>query len=212
MMKRDNVIIALDGITQKRAIQIAQKLKGRVWGFKIGDLLYCNSSIIADLKKYGRVFVDTKLHDIPNTVANSVKKLSRAGADMITVHASGGIPMMRAAKRNAGRSKILAVTVLTSLNNKNTKRNVIKLTQNAISAGVQGIVCSGHELSAFDGLRGIKSLIKIVPGIRPIWYTKKDDQKRKVTPSEAMKLGADYLVIGRPIINAKDPLDALRRL
>lgn len=106
-MKKGSLIIALDGITSKEALEIARKLKGRVWGFKIGDLLYQDNSLIQKLKKFGHVFVDVKLYDIPNTVANSVKRLSRAGADMITVHASGGIPMMKAAKQNAGKSKII---------------------------------------------------------------------------------------------------------
>lgn len=211
-MRKENLIIALDGITSKEALEIARKLKKEVWGFKVGDLLYEDSSIIQKLKKFGYVFVDVKLHDIPNTVANSVKKLSHAGADMITVHASGGIKMMKAAQQNAGRSKILAVTILTSQNNKNTKRNVIKLAQDAITAGVQGIVCSGHELKALKGVRGIKSIIRVVPGIRPVWYTKKDDQKRTITPDEAIKLGADYLVIGRPITKAKDVLRTLNKL
>lgn len=171
-----------------------------------------DSSIVRKLKKFGHVFADVKLYDIPNTVANSVKKLSRAGADMITVHASGGIEMIKAAKQNAGRSKILAVTVLTSQNNKNTKRNVIKLAQDAITVGVQGIVCSGQELGALKGVPGIKSIIKVVPGIRPVWYAKKDDQKRTITPHEAIRLGADYLVIGRPITKAKSPLGALKEL
>ena len=211
-MKKENLIIALDGIAEKEALKIARILKGKVWGSKVGDLLYEDSSIIRKLKKFGHVFADVKLHDIPNTVANSVKRLSYAGADMITVHASGGVPMMKAAKQNAGRSKILAVTVLTSQNNKNTKRNVTKLAQDAIDAGLDGVVCSGRELKALKGVRGIKSMIKVVPGIRPVWYSKKDDQKRTITPHEAIRLGADYLVIGRPITKAKSPLKALNEL
>ena len=211
-MRKENLIIALDGINQQKALNIARVLKGKVWGFKVGDLLYEDNFLIQKLKKFGRVFVDVKLHDIPNTVANSVKRLSHAGADMITVHASGGVPMMKAAQRNAGKSKIIAVTVLTSHNNKNTKRSVVKLAQDAIDADVQGIVCSGRELEALRGVRGIKSMIKVVPGVRPEWYTKKDDQKRTITPDEAIKLGADYLVIGRPITNAKSLLKALKEL
>lgn len=211
-MRKANLIIALDGITGKKALIIARTLSGKVWGFKVGDLLYEDSSIIQKLKKFGHVFADVKLHDIPNTVANSVKKLSRAGADMITVHASGGVEMMRAAKQNAGKSKIVAVTILTSQKEKNTNKKVLKLAQNAQKAGLWGIVCSGQELKALNRVLGTKRMIKVVPGIRPTWYTKKDDQKRKITPDEAIKLGADYLVIGRPITQAKDPLKALNDL
>lgn len=206
------MIIALDGVTVKKALTIARALSGKVWGFKVGDLLYDDSSIIQKLKKFGYVFADVKLHDIPNTVANSVKKLSRAGADMITVHASGGVKMMEAAKQNAGKSKIVAVTILTSQKEKNTNKKVIKLAQNAQKAGLWGVVCSGHELEALNRVPGIKKMIKVVPGIRPAWYTKKDDQKRKITPNKAIQLGADYLVIGRPVTGAKGPLKALKAL
>lgn len=209
---RNKIIIALDGITIKEALKIARKLKDSVWGFKVGDLLYDDSSIIFKLKKFGHVFADVKLHDIPNTVGNSVHRLSRAGADIITVHASGGIDMMRAAQRNAGKSKIIAVTILTSQKEKNTTKKVLKLAQNARKAGLWGIVCSGQELKALNRVPGIKKMIKVVPGVRPVWYTKKDDQKRKITPSEAIKFGADYLVIGRPITGAKNPLKALGKL
>jgi orotidine-5'-phosphate decarboxylase len=184
-------------------LSIAKILKGLVWGFKVNDLLYENVSIIRELKKYGGVFVDVKLYDIPNTVANSVKRLSKAGADIITVHASGGIEMMKSAKKNSGKSKIIAVTILTSSSLNSPNQQVVKLAKEAIEAGLDGIVCSGHELKAVNRLSGIKSRLKIVPGIRPKWYKAKDDQKRKMTPNEAIKLGADYLVIGRPITKAK---------
>ncbi|MFH0755249.1 MAG: orotidine-5'-phosphate decarboxylase [bacterium] len=207
-MKNNNkIIIALDGITEKKALQIAKLLKEYVWGFKINDLLFENIKIIQKLKKFGKVFADAKLYDIPNTVSNSVKRLSKAGADIITVHASGGIEMMKSAKQNAGQSKIIAVTVLTSFK-KNSKK-VISLVKNSIEANVDGVVCSGHDLSAIRHIPNSQSLLKIVPGIRPIWYKKKDDQKQIITPDESFKLGADYLVIGRPILDAKDIVKAL---
>ena len=177
-----------------RAFKIAKKLSGKVWGFKVNDLLYDPSFKIKNLKKFGRVFADVKLYDIPNTVANSVRQLSRQGVDIITVHASGGIEMMRAAKQVARKSKIIAVTVLTSFKGEHGKE-VLKLAKDARGAGVDGIVCSAHELKY---LKNIK-LLRIVPGIRPSWYGKKDDQRRSATPEEAIALGADYLVIGRPI-------------
>jgi len=205
--KGDKIIIALDGISEKEALRIAKTMKGRVWGFKVNDLLFTDAKIIYKLKKFGKVFADAKLHDIPNTVANSVKKLSAAGADLITVHASGGIEMMKAAKQNAGRSKILAVTILTS--KEENIREVVKLTRNALKAGADGIICSGQDLLSIRRLRKSELLLKVVPGIRPNWYKKKDDQKRIITSKEAFKLGADYLVVGRPILNAEDPIKAL---
>jgi len=207
----NKVIIALDGISEKEALRFAKLLKGHVWGFKVNDLLFERSGIINKLKKVGKVFADAKLHDIPNTVSNSVKKLSSVGADLITVHASGGIEMMHVAKRNAGKSKIIAVTVLTS-NRGNVTNDVLGLAKDAIIAGVDGIVCSGHELPAISKIKGAEKLIKIVPGIRPIWYKRKDDQSRVMTPDQAIKLGADYLVLGRPILYAKDPVEALKSL
>lgn len=195
-MENQRTIVALDGISEKEALGIARLLKGRVWGFKVNDLLFENIGIIGKLKKFGKVFADAKLYDIPNTVANGVRRLSAAGADMITVHASGGVEMVRAAKKAAGRSKILAVTVLTSFI-RNQSKNVLKLAEDAKRAGADGIVCSGHELKYLAKF----SLLKVVPGIRPKWYKEKDDQKRTMAPEEAIKLGADFLVIGRPIIN-----------
>lgn len=210
-MKKDNrIIIALDGMSSAEALRFAKELKGLVWGFKVNDLLFSDSNIIQKLKKFGKVFADAKLHDIPNTVANSVCKLRDAGADIITVHASGGVEMMKAAMANTGKSKIIAVTVLTSL--LNNSKEVARFTQDALSAGVDGIVCSGPDLKLIKKIKGSKSLLKVIPGVRPSWYKSKDDQKRKVTPAEAIKLGADFLVIGRPITSAKDPVKAVLNL
>ena len=210
MEDKNRIIIALDGISQKKALQIAKMMKGFVWGFKLNDLLFNNTSIIHKLKKFGKVFADAKLHDIPNTVSNSVKKLSMAGADMITVHASGGVEMMKSAKKSSGQSKILAVTLLTS--KKNNPIEITRLTKDVVKVGVDGIVCSGNNLLPIQRIFKSKSLLKVVPGVRPKWYKKKDDQRRIITPKKAIELGADYLVIGRPILNVKNPLDALDKL
>lgn len=191
----NKIIIALDGVTEKKALRIAYKLKGLVWGFKVGDLLFANPKIIGKLKKFGKVFADAKLYDIPNTVAHSTARLTGAGADMITVHASGGAEMIKAAKLKAGSSKILAVTILTSA--EAGSKNIERLTRNALKGGADGVVCSGHDISRIDHVRGSGKLLKVVPGIRPRWYGVKDDQKRITTPEMAIKLGADYLVIGR---------------
>lgn len=209
-MGNRKIIIALDGITEKEAVRFAKLFSGMVWGFKVNDLLFDDINIIRKLKKFGRVFADAKLHDIPNTVANSVTRLSRAGADMITVHASGGINMMKAAKRNAGRSKILAVTVLTS--EKARPAIVLQRVREAVEAGADGVVCSGRDLTLIGRVRGARNLLKIVPGIRPEWYNRKDEQKRSVTFKEAISGGADFAVIGRPIIKSRDPLKVLVEL
>lgn len=208
MGHKDKIIVALDGISEKEALRTARILKGYVWGFKVNDLLFEDGKIIGKLKKFGKVFADAKLHDIPNTVANSVTKLSKAGADMITIHASGGIEMMRIAKQAAGRSKILAVTVLTSA--RANPKNIAKLVKDALRAGVDGVVCSGHDLASIKRVSRSESLLKIVPGIRPKWYKTKDDQKKIITPEKALLLGADYLVIGRPVLKSINPLKAIR--
>lgn len=206
MPELPKIVVALDGMLVKEGLSIAKKLSGLVWGFKINDLLFDSISIIKKLKKYGEVFADAKLYDIPNTVSNSVLRLSAAGADMITVHASGGIEMMRAAKKSAGKSKIIAVTVLTS-HDGNVKRSVVSLVKDARLAGIDGVVCSAREVPFLP-----KKLLKIVPGIRPVGYMSKDDQKRTATPQEATQAGADLLVIGRPITQSKDPVHAVQQI
>ena len=216
-MINKKIIIALDGMSVSRALKIAKLLSGKAWGFKVNDLLHNPKFQIKNLKKYGHVFIDAKLHDTPNTVFNSVRQLSRQGVEMITVHASGGFDMMKSAKQAAlrraqGKTKIIAVTVLTSIGG-DVRNKVLKLARDAQEAGVDGIVCSAHELKYLKNIKPINKiqggLLKIVPGIRPSWYGKKDDQKRSATPKEALRAGADYLVIGRPITQAKDPVKAL---
>ncbi len=206
MLELSEIVVALDGISVKEGLSIAKKLSGLVWGFKINDLLFDSTSLIKKLKNYGKVFADAKLYDIPNTVSNSVARLSATGADMITVHASGGIEMMRAAKEAAGKSKIIAVTVLTSRGG-NAKQEVISLAKDARRAKVDGIVCSAREVPYLP-----KKLLKIVPGIRPVWYLSKDDQKRTATPQKAIQTGADLLIIGRPITQSKDPVHAVQQI
>ncbi len=206
-MKKGNIIVALDGVSANKALRIARLLKGLVWGFKVNDLLFQDFKIIKKLKRYGRVFVDVKLYDIPNTVQNSVTRLSGAGADIITIHASGGIEMMKAAKIVAGKAKIIAVMFLTSFE-KISKKNFSNLINDIERAGVDGLVCSAHELKYLKNTK----LLKIVPGIRPQWYQKQDDQKRTMAPKAALVAGADFLVIGRPIIESRDFHKSLVRI
>jgi orotidine-5'-phosphate decarboxylase len=211
-MTAPKIIVALDGFKVKEdAINLAQALKDKVWGFKVNDLLIrhgCN--IIYELKKCGNVFADPKLYDIPNTVQNSVKILSSAGADFISVHASGGLEMLKAAVDASGQSKILAVTMLTSMSMEEVRETyrgfpLERFSEMFDRANVHGIVCGGKEVdfwSLFD-------LIKVVPGVRPFGVLTNDDQKR-ITSTEKVK--ADYLVIGRPITASKDPLEAVAKI
>ncbi len=216
------IIVALDGMTVGNALSLARKLTSEGVLFKANDLLDDEGGveIIALLNAHGSVMDDPKLHDIPNTVKNRIKKHVKKNPMFITVHASGGIAMMRAAVENCGESKILAVTVLTSLSEEECHNNlggpvkvkVLQYARNAVLAGVHGIVCSPKELEFLSQFPELKNLIKVTPGIRPVWHLDpKDDQSRVTTPAQAVNLGADYMVIGRPIVKAEDPVEAVRK-
>jgi orotidine-5'-phosphate decarboxylase len=219
MMTR--IIVALDDLSVDDALLLAKKLSDEDVVFKVNDLLDDRGpEIIAALGEYGGVMADPKLHDIPNTVKNRIKKYIIHGPDFITVHASGGVPMMKAAVENRGDSGILAVTVLTSLNEDecksifggSVKDKVLQHVRNAVLACAQGIVCSPKELEFLSETDEFKNLIKVTPGIRPRWsLTPNDDQSRVMTPYNAARKGADYIVIGRPIVQAKDPLEAVKK-
>jgi orotidine-5'-phosphate decarboxylase len=221
MLSKDRVIVALDGMSEQQSLALAQEVKGFVWGFKVNDLLLQSGiSIVEKLSKLGRVFADPKLCDIPNTVGNSVRRLAEAGADLITVHTSAGRTALERACKERGEARILAITVLTSLDELDTnylyKRNpvnaVLSMANFAKDAGVQGIVCSPIELSTLKEKGGFESLLKVTPGIRPSWYGVEDDQKRISTPHEAINNGASYLVIGRPITKSENPVDAAKKI
>lgn len=208
-METNKIIVSLDGMDRKKALLLAWTLASQVWGFKVNDLLLSEGvEIIKDLKCLGRVFADPKLYDTCKTVANSVFKLVDAGADLVTVHASGGKEMMKAALDNAGQAKIIAVTVLTSLDNvqsiyhRSVDETVWDLAHLAYEANVHGIVCSSKEVKMLHHL----DFMKIVPGIRK-WPVEGDDQKRVGDGSQG-----DLFVIGRPITEAADPVEALNRI
>ena len=216
---KTQIIVALDGLTASEALDLAAKLAELDVVFKVNDLLDDSGpQIITDLSPFGRVMADPKFHDIPNTVANRVKKLVGRGPDYITVHASGTMAMMRAAVKNAGTSQILAVTVLTSLNEEecnltfgnSVEAKVLYFARQAAIAHVHGIVCSPQELKFLAGFPELKTLIKVCPSIRMLGEeVKDDDQARKMTPGEAKLYGADFIVIGRPIVQAPDPYRAV---
>ncbi|MGE3853167.1 MAG: orotidine-5'-phosphate decarboxylase [Planctomycetota bacterium] len=224
------LIIALDGLDVSRAEALIRLLTPHVWGFKFNDALHDREldTLYAAAGDEARLFIDCKLHDIPNTVANTIRRIcARRIPQLITVHASGGPAMMSAAVRAAdeasnGRTAVLAVTVLTSLDDETCRAvygalppgQVSTLAQIAALSGCHGMVCSPHELNIARrvGLRAV------VPGIRPAWYQdhdgnghRGDDQSRVATARSAMADGATSLVIGRPIVHAPDPLHAVQR-
>ena len=211
------IVIPLDGLSRDEALKLAAELQGLVWGFKVNDLLVeLGASIVKELKRFGGVFADAKLHDIPNTVANGVKRLADAGADLITIHASGGEEMIAAAVKAAAPAGILAVTVLTSLSEEGARtvfgraprEAVPAFARLALAGGARGIVCSPKELGILASDPQLTGLLKVIPGIRPAWYGAADDQARVDTPREAIAGGADLLVIGRPITRHENPRQA----
>jgi len=229
MNNNERIIIALDG-DYDSSIKLIDSLDKKAAFYKLNSLFISNPSIISYIKeKNAKIFLDLKFHDIPNTVSKHIKAACTLGVDMITVHTFGGMDMMKAAARTAEKTSselnikrplILGVTILTSidqqiLNNelsvkKSLEDEVIFLAENAKKAGLDGIVCSPKEVSIIKKRFG-KDFITVTPGIRPKW-AQKNDQKRVATPEEALKDGADYLVIGRAITNANDPVYAFERL
>lgn len=201
---KEKVIVALDGMSRGQALDLAARLQGSVWGFKVNDLLLeAGIEIIRELKNYGGVFADAKLYDIPNTVGNCIAKLDAAGADLITIHASGGARMIGAAASRAATAKILAVTALTAFSeqefNAVYRQELSGFVRAAASlaaeSGAHGVVCSPDELQILADL----PLQKVTPGVRPAWHQAADDQRRVATPAAALQQGAAMLVIGRPI-------------
>jgi orotidine-5'-phosphate decarboxylase len=238
----DQLLVALDVDNAIEAIEMAARLRGHVGGFKVGSQLFTaeGPALVRRLVDQGdRIFLDLKFHDIPNTVAGAVKSAARLGVWMITVHASGGLDMLKAARRaaaegaSAGRAGpvgpaarrsvrppplVVAVTALTSLNdqalldigiNSSMDRHVEQLAALADKAGLDGVVASPRELEI---LRPRFPNLKIVaPGIRAS-SAPADDQSRTLSARQALAAGADYIVVGRPIIAAADPRAAADEL
>ncbi len=211
--KSPEIIIALDNIEVGEAFFMAHLLSDPVWGFKINDLLLeAGTTIIPRLKRFGHVFADVKLHDTPNTVSNSVKKLSRAGADFISVHATDDIGMLVAAEKAAEESKIIGISVLTS--NGNVLKSMFrKAVFQSVVSRAYGLVCSPRDLKLFRQCPGSGTLRTLSPGVRPSWSEiLQDDQKRIATPADAARAGVDYIIIGRPVTEAKKPKEALDKV
>ena len=206
------IIVAIDETDIKKAQALIEKLDPNKCMLKIGSVAFnsIGKQIIYSAADNGfDIFLDLKLHDIPNTVKKSIEGISVYPISIITIHTSGGIDMMKAAMEavSGTKIKVFGVTTLTSLNNNDTneifKRDafdqVNKMLDLAELAGIDGVVCSPHELEL---VKKRKSLLSITPGIR--LHNIDDDQKRVMTPKEAIELGADYLVIGRPITTSED--------
>jgi orotidine-5'-phosphate decarboxylase len=227
MKPTDRIFVALDTTELDHAAYLANQLVGMVGGVKIGKEFLTVHGLegVRKIAKCGMpIFLDTKFHDIPNTVASAIRATLPLSPFVINIHASGGSTMMRAAQRaveEAGdnRPLLIAVTVLTSMKDEDlaeigmqgpTEDRVLALALLTQQSGLDGIVCSPLEISAVRKACGPNFKL-VVPGIRPKWAAD-DDQKRVTTPSEAIKLGADYLVIGRPITKAVDPLKAAQKI
>ncbi len=219
----NQVFCAIDTPHLPDALALIEELRGKVGGIKLGlefFLAHGAAGYCAVAEKGLPIFLDLKLHDIPNTVAGAVKSLLPLQPAFITVHASGGAAMMRAAADAAQKkTKLLAVTVLTSLDKTdlsavgqeaNTQTQVVRLARLAKENGMDGVICSPEEISALRTALG-KDFILMVPGIRPAWADA-NDQKRTLTPRQAIGAGASYLVIGRPITKAEDPAQAAQRI
>ena len=228
------LIVALDKDNLDEAMAIVDSAGEAVEWYKIGSQLFCKEGPIAvkALKKRNKkVFLDLKFHDIPNTVANAIANAVTMGVDMVNVHASGGMEMMQrsieAAIKMADRKTevplVIAVTVLTSMNQNalnevlNTGNNTISPAEQVIhlakltkKSGLHGVVCSAHEISIIKKECG-SDFILVVPGIRPVGAVL-GDQKRVMTPAEAAKAGADYIVVGRPVLQAENPAEAAKTI
>jgi len=226
---KNRIILALDVDELKRARELVSLLKSDAGIFKIGKQLFTRYgpqaiTMVHDLG--GEVFLDLKFHDIPNTVAKAAEEAVRHGVFMFNVHASGGFEMMqqamsavqaKAAALKQRKPLVLAVTVLTSLSaadlsalgiNGTVAEQVVRLARLARSAGLDGVVASPHEIEMIKEECG-RDFLVVTPGVRPA-ASAAGDQKRVLTPGEAIRGGADYIVVGRPVTSAPDPLKAVQ--
>ena len=228
---RERLIVALDVDTLDQAQGLVCQLAGEVGMFKIGKQLFTHAGpqavrLIQELG--GQIFLDLMFHDIPNTVAKAAVEATRLGVKMFNVHASGSLDMMRATVKEVRRvcrqekrrrPIMLAVTVLTSLNQDDLQRvgverkvadQVVRLALLTKEAGMDGVVASPHEVADIRDACGRRFVI-VTPGIRPA-AASHNDQQRIMTPADAVRAGVDYIVVGRPIVEAKDPVAAARSI
>lgn len=221
---KDKIIVPLDVPVNSAARELIKAIGGTVGFFKVGNQLFtaAGPAIVEEIQASGaRVFLDLKFHDIPSTVRRAVESACALGVDMLTIHLSGGREMCEAAVVGRGISRvlILGVTVLTSLHDEalaeigfrtSVQDEVLLLADLAKHVGITGLVASPLELVALRERFG-SLFTTVIPGIRPTW-SEAGDQKRTLTPRQAVEAGADYLVIGRPITASPDPQSAVRRI
>jgi orotidine-5'-phosphate decarboxylase len=217
------IIVALDFPSREAALVVAEQLDPKLCRVKVGKELFtrCGPQVVEALQTKGfEVFLDLKFHDIPNTTAMAVKAAAELGVWMVNVHCSGGLRMMAACRETldrsgAGKPLLIGVTVLTSMEQADLagigldmapQQQVLRLAGLAAQAGLDGLVCSAQEAQSLK--ERFAQLQLVTPGIRPAG-SQADDQRRILTPAEAMAAGSDYLVIGRPIAQAQDPAAAL---
>ncbi|MDE8602517.1 orotidine-5'-phosphate decarboxylase [Marinomonas sp. RSW2] len=218
------IVVALDYPTMVQSIEMAKRLDPNQCRVKVGKELFTTAGpvILDELHKLGfDIFLDLKFHDIPNTVANAVSAAAKAGVWMVNIHASGGRRMMEASANalqqlSDNKTLLIAVTVLTSMDQSDLveigidatpEQHVKRLAALAKSSGMDGVVCSAQESSMLSTELG-KDFVLVTPGIRPAG-SDQGDQKRIMTPAQAMAAGSHYLVMGRPITQAKDPIAVL---
>ncbi len=217
------IVVALDFPSEAQALALAERLNPQQCRLKVGKELFtrCGPKVVEGLHALGfEVFLDLKFHDIPNTTAMAVKAAAELGVWMVNVHCSGGLKMMQACRgvleqHNGNTPLLIGVTVLTSMEQSDLagigldiapQQQVLRLAGLAEQAGLDGLVCSAQEAALLKKQWPAGQLV--TPGIRPAGSAQ-DDQKRILTPAQAMRAGSDYLVIGRPITQAADPAQAL---
>jgi len=220
MQARDRLVVAADLSSRDEILRLVEELRGAAGVIKIGLQAFVANgpAIVREIVAGGeKVFLDLKIHDIPNTAEHAVTEATELGASIITVHASGGASMLRACSKTS--ALVLGVTILTSLDDAevdgigyrgNAMESAVRLAALAQSSGLRGVVASPHEIVAIRKACGDRFVI-LTPGIRPAGEAA-GDQRRTMTPSEAMRAGADYIVVGRPITNAKSRREAALRI
>ncbi len=233
MNPKDRLCVALDVPAAPQALALAKKLKGTVGLFKIGLELFTSEgpSVVRAMRRLRlKVFLDLKFHDIPNTAAGAARAVTRLGVAMFNIHAAGGQEMMKAvvdatsdeaAKLGISQPLVLAVTVLTSIDEGVMKKDlrvreplngvVRHFAEIAKASGANGVIASPREIRLIRRTCG-EDFVIIAPGVRPAWAAAKVDQRRVATPGDAIAAGADYIVVGRPIIAADDQLMASQRI
>nr|VFJ88390.1 MAG: orotidine-5'-phosphate decarboxylase [Candidatus Kentron sp. LFY]VFJ93430.1 MAG: orotidine-5'-phosphate decarboxylase [Candidatus Kentron sp. LFY] len=232
-MGKEKICVALDVDSFKKALDLTQRLSPWVGVFKIGSQLFTSEGpriVRAVMAQGADVFLDLKYHDIPNTVLNAAHVALELGVKILNVHCLNGARTMKTLVRELARGSeisgkpmplLLGVTVLTSLSDEELRSDlqvslpleeyVVHLAKLAKNAGMDGVVCSPHEIKAIRQACG-PDFTLVTPGIRPGWVNDRDDQQRITSPQAALCAGADYIVIGRPITEAKDPEEAAKRL